>query len=103
MSFDGESGYIRGYNAGLAKAASRQSRSKALLACPFCGSTPEVKHIGNEHVKKQVCEIACTTFGCFAHQRVAILNGRGYTYEWAEQKCRERWNTRHANSARSGK
>ena len=72
--------------------------STALLACPFCGATPDVKHIGNEHVRKQVCEIACTTFGCFAHQRVAILNGRGHTYEWAEQKCRERWNTRHANA-----
>lgn len=69
--------------------------STALLACPFCGGAATIKHIGNEYVKKQVCEIACTTFGCFAHQRVGILNGRGHTYEWAEQKCRERWNTRH--------
>ena len=72
--------------------------SDDLLACPFCGAAPVVNHIGNEHAKKQVCEIACTTFGCFAHQRVAILNGRGHTYEWAERKCRERWNTRHANA-----
>ena len=74
--------------------------SKPLLACPFCGAAPKVKHIGNDYVKKQVCEIACTTFGCFAHQRVGILNGRGHTYDWAEQKCRERWNTRHANDVR---
>ena len=71
-----------------------------LLPCPFCGATPTAKHIGNEHVKKQVCEIACTTFGCFAHQRVGILNGRGFTYEWAEQKCRERWNTCHATAGK---
>jgi len=72
--------------------------STDLLACPFCGAVPTVKHIGNDCGNKQVCEIACTTFGCFAHQRVGILNGRGHTYEWAEQKCRERWNTRHANA-----
>jgi len=77
------------------EAGAVMSPSTSLLACPFCGATPEIKHIGNEHVKKQVCEIACTTFGCFAHQRVGILNGHGQTYEWAEQKCRERWNTRH--------
>jgi len=70
------------------------SMGKDLLACPFCGAQADIKHIGNEYVKKQVCEIACTTCGCFAHQRVAILNGRGHTYAWAEQKCRYRWNTR---------
>lgn len=70
-----------------------------LACCWFCEAAPEIRHIGNEHVKKQVCEIACTTFGCFAHQRVAILNSRGHTYEWAEQKCRERWNTRAETAA----
>jgi len=73
-----------------------------LKPCPFCGATPEVKRIGNDHVKEQVCEIACTTFGCFAHQRAGILNGRGHTYEWAEQKCRERWNTRAVEKGGEG-
>jgi len=73
--------------------------STPLLACPFCGAQPHVRHIGNEHLKDQVCEIACSTWGCFARQRVGILNKRGHTYDWAEQKCREKWNTRHANMA----
>jgi len=69
-----------------------------LNLCPFCGNSPQVKHIGNEYLKKQVCEVACTTMGCFAQQRVGILNGRGHTYEWAEQKCVERWNRRVTTS-----
>ena len=71
--------------------------SEPLKNCPFCGAVPDVKRIGNNHTKKQVCEIDCSTLGCFAQQRVGILNGRGHTYEWAKQKCRERWNTRNAN------
>ena len=70
-----------------------------LKACPFCGGEAIAERIGNKHVKSQVCEIGCETFGCFARQRVGILNGRGHTYEWAEKRCTERWNTR--NNARN--
>ena len=78
-------------------AAGQDVPSIELLECPFCGGAAEAKHIGNEWGKKQVCEISCTTFGCFAHQRVGFLNGRGHDYEWAKRKCLERWNKRHSN------
>ncbi len=64
-----------------------------LLPCPFCGGEGDLKKIGNEHHKKQMAQIDCSTPGCFAQQKVAILTGR-MTYEWAKEKVIERWNKR---------
>ncbi len=48
---------------------------------------------GNDVNKKQIAQVECQTFGCFAIQKVAILTGRA-TYKWAEEKVINLWNTR---------
>jgi hypothetical protein len=38
--------------------------SKELYECPFCGGEPQVKHIGNDYVKRRTIEVKCTSCRC---------------------------------------
>jgi hypothetical protein len=64
--------------------------STGLLACPFCGKAPNLTQIGNYHTPKRGIRIKCTTIGCVEFNVCVIRN----TLEWADQKAREKWNTR---------
>jgi len=63
-----------------------------LKNCPFCGNEAKLKHQGNDHLKKRLSIIECSTIGCFATQRVGTLTR--YGFEWTDEKVIERWNTR---------
>ena len=61
--------------------------------CPFCGTHPEWKHIGNAHTKGRKIELHCPE--C----RVKLLNGAIYhDFEWLERITAEQWNRRVATS-----
>ncbi len=63
-----------------------------LLLCPFCGSEPEMIHIGNEHTKSRKIEIKCSGLFC----RVKMTNGSIYNnFDWLEEVSVKAWNTRH--------
>ena len=54
-----------------------------LKPCPlFCGGHAVKVRIGNEHTKKQSCQISCSR--CTIKYTKAILNGGSKTYEWIE-------------------
>ena len=60
-----------------------------LLNCPFCGTAPIVKHIGNEHTKKRTIEISCPK--C----RVKKIDGAiAYGFGWLEDVAVKNWNQR---------
>ena len=66
-----------------------------LKPCPFCGGEPEVKRVGNAHMKKVAVHIYCTTFGCTVEMRCAELTRHGGNHEQCEKWAIEKWNTRH--------
>jgi len=60
-----------------------------LLACPFCGSEPTIKHIGNDHTKTRSIEIKCPK--C----RVKRIDAaRRFSFAWLERVTAENWNRR---------
>ena len=66
-----------------------KKRKIGLLPCPFCGSDPELKHIGNYHTKKRSIMIKCPK--C----RIQVTNGAIYhAFEWIENISAENWNKR---------
>tara|TARA_R110002126_G_scaffold36851_1_gene111733 strand:+ start:3236 stop:3493 length:258 start_codon:yes stop_codon:yes gene_type:complete len=69
-----------------------QTPAPELKICPFCGGEATKIHIGNEHVKKQSCQISCVS--CNMKMISSILNRSGFSYEWIEQKVTDRWNQR---------
>lgn len=60
-----------------------------LLDCPFCGSRPDVKRIGNYHTKKRKIQIKCTS--CRVERTDATLTE---TFEWLEEVAAKNWNQR---------
>ena len=62
-----------------------------LLPCPFCGSDPAVKYIGNEHSNKLSIKIRCPICRI---QRTdsSILHG----FEWLESVAESNWNERYS-------
>jgi len=60
-----------------------------LLACPFCGADPSVKHIGNNYTKKRAIEIKC--HACRIQRTDAALR---YGFDWLEKVAAENWNQR---------
>ncbi len=60
-----------------------------LLSCPFCGSTPVVKHIGNNYTKRRAIEIKCPK--C----RIKRTDGAiQFGFDWLERTAAENWNKR---------
>ena len=65
-----------------------------LKLCPFCGSEPEAKEIGNAHTKSRKIQVKCSNRSCRISRTDAILNGRGRDIEWLETVAEEGWNRR---------
>lgn len=62
-----------------------------LKECPFCGGTPKINNIGNDHTKKRVGVVECSTSGCSAEIRVGAIIHDMY---WCVNKAIEKWNNR---------
>lgn len=61
-----------------------------LLPCPFCGTEPEMIHIGNEYTKSRKIEIKCP--GCRAKLINAAIH---HGFDWLEEVTAKAWNKRH--------
>jgi len=60
-----------------------------LANCPFCGSEPTIKHIGNDRTKKRSIEIKCPK--C----RIKRIDGAiRFSFAWLERVSAENWNQR---------
>lgn len=63
--------------------------SNELLPCPFCGSQPEIKRIGNDFTPKRKITIKCKK--CRIERTdSAIRNGM----DWLENVAIKQWNER---------
>ena len=61
----------------------------SLLPCPFCGSNPEMKFIGNEYTTKRSVKIICNE--CRISRTDSALK---FGFEWLENVAAEYWNAR---------
>jgi len=62
-----------------------------LSNCPFCGSEPIIKHIGNDYTKTRSIEIKCPK--CRIKRIDAALR---YDFSWLEKVAAGNWNQRFA-------
>jgi hypothetical protein len=60
-----------------------------LKPCPFCGSYPKVKHIGNDYTKKRSIEISCPK--CRIKR---TDNAFRFSFAWLEYAAVRNWNKR---------
>jgi hypothetical protein len=66
-----------------------QEAMQNLLPCPFCGSAPEVEHIGNDFTKSRKVKIRCPQ--C----RIERTDGAIIqSMAWLENIAAEHWNSR---------
>jgi len=70
---------------------SSEFEAEELLACPFCGSDPEIKFIGNDYTKSRKAEIKCTNAFCGV---IAISAGIRANSEQVGRWVIEKWNIR---------
>lgn len=72
----------------------------APLPCPFCGSTPKVNFIGNDHSKKRQVEILCSNAFCRA---LIIKAGIRESHEQVFRHTLAAWNKRVAANKEAAK
>ena len=60
-----------------------------LLNCPFCGTEPTIKYVGNEHTKRRLIEIKCPECRIKRTDK-ALRHGFGFL----EKAAVEAWNQR---------
>ena len=61
-------------------------------SCPFCGSQPEISHIGNSCSKTQKIELKCPC--CRIKRTNAVIS---HSIEWCLNSSVEQWNMRAAD------
>lgn len=67
--------------------------SNDLKDCPFCGSKPVMKHIGNDHTKSRAVEVKCSNVEC----RIARTDKAfRHDHAWLTNVATEGWNRRPA-------
>ena len=66
-----------------------QTTADKLKSCPFCGTEPKVRHIGNEHTKKRSVKIKCPK--CRIERTDASLK---HGFDWLDRVAIEQWNKR---------
>lgn len=65
------------------------TREVELSPCPFCGGEPEMRHVGNDHMRKREIEIKCRN--CSVKMRHATLR---HGFGWLEDIASAAWNQR---------
>lgn len=63
--------------------------TKELYECPFCGGEPEVRHNGNDYLRKKEIVIKCRK--CRATRTDAALR---HGFDWLEDVAVKAWNQR---------
>lgn len=61
--------------------------------CPFCGSAPRIKHIGNQNTRKQSIQFKCSNSSCRVERTDSVLS-RMNLIDWMIPKSVEHWNRR---------
>lgn len=64
-----------------------------LLPCPFCGSEPVMKHIGNDYTKSRAVEVKCSNAYCRVARTDKALR---HDHAWLTNVATENWNRRPA-------
>lgn len=67
----------------------KDSEPIELLPCPFCGTEPNVKHVGNEYTKSRSLVIKCPK--CRTEMKNSAIR---FGFEWLENITAKSWNTR---------
>ena len=60
-----------------------------LKRCPFCGTYPEVQHIGNDHTKKRSIVVRCPK--CRIQRTDSAIR---YDFRWLAGVAEKNWNQR---------
>ena len=68
------------------------SSTMDLLPCPFCGTDPDVRFIGNAHTKSRRIKVRCS--GCRIERTDAAIR---YGFEWLRTVAEKNWNQRPEN------
>ena len=66
-----------------------ETKEYELLDCPFCGSSPDIRYIGNHHTKKRKIEIYCSK--CRIKRTDAAMK---FGFVWLEEIAVNQWNQR---------
>lgn len=62
---------------------------KKLMPCPFCGTIPAVREIGNEWTKKRSIVIKCPK--CRCQRTDATMR---FAFDWLRDVAAKNWNQR---------
>ena len=72
--------------------ASYSDRVLEFKTCPFCGSDPGLRYIGNEACKTMKITVKCSNMICRVERSDAGLTRHGCTWERLEGDAMEGWN-----------
>ena len=64
-----------------------------ITPCPFCGTIPEIIHIGNNYTRKKAVKVRCRK--CRVARTTATLT---QSFAWLEKAAVRNWDQRPATS-----